>query len=107
MKHRGSSTSVPEVQQLLGANPIDANSIFVSTGGFTSAAISVARQNGVRLIDLSELVNLILTWYESMPNETKIAASSQKGLCADVSLWKGWCQSGSDIQEAKIGSVAQ
>ena len=71
VKHRGSSTSAPEVQQLLGANPIDANSIFVSTGGFTSAAVSVARQNGVRLIDLSELVNLILTWYESMPNETK------------------------------------
>ena len=71
VKHRRSTSSAPEIQQLLGANPIDANSIFVSTGGFTSVPVSTAKHNGVRLIDLSELVNLILRWYEDLPNETK------------------------------------
>ena len=32
VKPRKSSATAPEVQQLLGANPIDANSLFVSTG---------------------------------------------------------------------------
>lgn len=71
VKHRRSTSSAPEIQQLLGANPIDANSIFVSTGGFTSAAIGTAKHNGVRLMNLSELVDLILSWYEDLPSETK------------------------------------
>jgi restriction system protein len=71
VKHRRSTSSAPEIQQLLGANPIDANSIFVSTGGFTSAAIGTAKHDGVRLINLSELVDLILSWYEDLPSETK------------------------------------
>ncbi len=50
---------------------MDANSVFVSTGGFTSAAISTAKHNGVKLVDLSELVDLLLKWYEHMPSETK------------------------------------
>jgi restriction system protein len=45
-----------EIQQLLGANPIDANSLFVSTGGFTSHVEAVAKHKSVRLIDLEELV---------------------------------------------------
>jgi len=60
-----------EKPKLLGANPIDANSIFVSTGGFTSHAVKVAKHNGVKTIDLAELVQFVLQWYEDLPVETK------------------------------------
>lgn len=71
VKHRKASSSAPEIQQLLGANPIDANSLFVSTGGFTSQAETVAKRNSVKLVDLEELVNLIVQWYEQMPNDVR------------------------------------
>lgn len=78
VKHRKVAASAPEVQQLLGANPIDANSLFVSTGGFTAQARTVAKHNSVRLIDLEELVQLIVEWYEKIPNETKVLLPLQK-----------------------------
>ncbi|MEK4298886.1 restriction endonuclease [Oceanobacillus sp. FSL W8-0428] len=78
VKHRKSSASAPEIQQLLGANPIDANSLFVSTGGFTSQAEAVARHNSVRLVDLEELVDLVVKWYENMPNDVRALLPLQK-----------------------------
>ena len=78
VKHRKSSASAPEIQQLLGANPIDANSLFVSTGGFTSHAEAVAKHNSVRLVDLEELVRLIVEWYEKMPNDKRVLLPLQK-----------------------------
>lgn len=78
VKHRKSTTGAPEIQQLLGANPISANSIFVSTGGFTQAAVSTAKHDGVRLVDLSELVELILKWYEHLPSEKKLLLPLRK-----------------------------
>lgn len=78
VKHRKSTAGSPEVQQLLGANPLKANCIFVSTGGFTSQAITVAKQNAVKLIDLEELVQLIIEWYELMPNDTRALLPLQK-----------------------------
>ncbi|WP_338452569.1 restriction endonuclease [Niallia oryzisoli] len=78
VKHRKSSASAPEIQQLLGANPIDANSLFVSTGGFTSHAEAVAKHNSVRLVDLEELVRLIVDWYEKMPNDKRVLLPLQK-----------------------------
>ncbi|WEZ08871.1 restriction endonuclease [Priestia flexa] len=78
VKHRKSSASAPEIQQLLGANPIDANSLFVSTGGFTSHAEAVAKHNSVRLVDLEELVRLVVQWYEKMPNDTRALLPLQK-----------------------------
>ena len=71
VKHRKSSAGAPEIQQLLGANPIDANSLFVSTGGFTSHAEAVAKHNSVRLVDLEELVDLVMKWYENMPTDIR------------------------------------
>lgn len=50
-------TGAHEIQQLLGANPIDVNSLFVSTGGFTSHAEAVAKHKSVSLVDLEELVD--------------------------------------------------
>ncbi|MFC0297476.1 restriction endonuclease [Geobacillus jurassicus] len=78
VKHRKSAASAPEIQQLLGANPIDANCLFVSTGGFTSQAEAVAKHNSVKLIDLEELVNLIVHWYEEMPNDARALLPLQK-----------------------------
>lgn len=78
VKHRKSSASAPEVQQLLGANPIDSNCLFVSTGGFTSHAVAVAKHNSVRLVDLEELVNLFVKWYEHMPNDVRVLLPLQK-----------------------------
>lgn len=71
VKHQKSSAGAPEIQQLLGANPIDANSLFVSTGGFTSHAEAVAKHNSVRLVDLEELVDLVMKWYENMPTDVR------------------------------------
>ncbi len=78
VKHRKSSAGAPEIQQLLGANPIDANSLFVSTGGFTSQAEAVAKHNAVRLVDLEELVDLVVKWYEQMPNDVRALLPLQK-----------------------------
>lgn len=78
VKHRRNSASAPEIQQLLGANPIDANSLFVSTGGFTSHAEAVAKHNSVRLVDLEELVGLVVQWYEKMPNDKTAFLPLQK-----------------------------
>ncbi|WP_099159042.1 restriction endonuclease [Virgibacillus ndiopensis] len=83
VKHRKSSASAPEIQQLLGANPIDANSLFVSTGGFTSQAEAVAKHNSVRLVDLEELVDLVVKWYESMPNDVRALLPLQKMYVPD------------------------
>ncbi|XOK62056.1 restriction endonuclease [Paenibacillus elgii] len=69
VKHRNMAAGGPEVQQLLGANPIGASSLFVSTGGFTSQAKSVAQQHSVKLVDLTELVDLVVEWYEKMTAE--------------------------------------
>ncbi|WP_394174000.1 restriction endonuclease [Guptibacillus hwajinpoensis] len=78
VKHRKSTASAPEVQQLLGAHPIDANGLFVSTGGFTSAAEAITKQYNIKLIDLEQLVNMIVQWYEKMPNETRSLLPLQK-----------------------------
>ncbi|QDQ02314.1 restriction endonuclease [Lysinibacillus fusiformis] len=78
VKHRKSSASAPEVQQLLGANPLEAHCLFVSTGGFTSHAEAVAKHNSVKLVDLEQLVQLIVQWYEDMPNDARALLPLQK-----------------------------
>lgn len=67
VKHRHAASGGPEVQQLIGANPHGASCLFVSTGGFTSAAKASALHNGVKLLDLSGIVELINEWYDRMP----------------------------------------
>ncbi|MGE7717523.1 restriction endonuclease [Priestia megaterium] len=78
VKHRKASSSAPEIQQLLGASPFNANGLFVSTGGFTSQAISVAKQNNVKLLDLEGLIKMIIGWYDKMPNEARSLIPLQK-----------------------------
>ncbi|KGR83642.1 restriction endonuclease [Lysinibacillus boronitolerans] len=71
VKHRKSSAGSPEIQQLLGADPIQGNSLFVSTGGFTNQALAVAKHSAVKTLDLDDLVELVVEWYEKMPNEVR------------------------------------
>lgn len=78
VKHRKSSAGAPEVRELVGANPTNANNLFISTGGFTSTAVQEAKQNSVKLIDLEELVDLVVEYYEEMPNDTKSLILLQK-----------------------------
>lgn len=79
VKHRKVSASAPEIQ-----HPLDANSLFISTGGFTSHAEAVARHNSVRLVDLKELVKLVVHWYEKMPNEARALLPLQKVYVPEV-----------------------
>jgi hypothetical protein len=39
---------------------------------------AVAKHNSVKLIDLEELVNLIIHWYEKMPNDARALLPLQK-----------------------------
>ncbi|MBB6635684.1 restriction endonuclease [Cohnella thailandensis] len=57
---------------------MDASSIFVSTGGYTTSARSVAQQNGVKLLDLGEFTQLVYTWYEKVPIEAQQLIPLQK-----------------------------
>ncbi|SFA93844.1 Restriction endonuclease [Lentibacillus halodurans] len=78
VKHRKSTASAPEIQQLFWENSIDANSLFISTGGFTSQAEAVPKDNSVRLVDLEELVDLVVKCYEQMPNDVRLLLPLQK-----------------------------
>ncbi|WP_338043999.1 restriction endonuclease [Paenibacillus lutrae] len=66
VKHRRSASGGPEVRQLIGASPHGASCLFVSTGGFTAAARTAAQHNGVKLVDLAGIVELINEWYDKM-----------------------------------------
>jgi|GEM_PF-6860201 len=57
---------------------MDASSIFVSTGGYTASARTVAQQNGVKLLDLSELVQYVCEWYEKLPIASQQLVPLQK-----------------------------
>src|SRR5699024_5222499 len=78
VKHRKSTAGAREVRELIGSNPSNANNLFVSTGGFTRTAVQEAEHKSVKLIDLEELVELIVTYYEGMPNDTKSLILLQK-----------------------------
>ena len=71
VKHKNSTSGSSEIQQLLGATPIGESCIFVSTGGFSGPARNVAQQHGVKLLDITELTNLVMELYEQLPIETK------------------------------------
>lgn len=71
VKHWKKKVSSREVQQLTGAHPLEARSLFISTCGFTPNALHVASQASVRVVDLDELVRLVVEWYEEMPVDVK------------------------------------
>lgn len=69
--HRTQVTGSEEIRHLLGAHPLEANSLIVSTGGFTTSALRIAQQNNVKAIDLEQLGQLIVQTYEKLPNTTR------------------------------------
>jgi restriction system protein len=78
VKHWKRKVSSKEVQQLTGAHPLEARSLFFSTNGFTKNALEVANQASVRIIEIDELVEMIVEWYEEMPGEVKALVPLQK-----------------------------
>jgi restriction system protein len=68
VKSGTSSAGEPEVSQLLGSIESGEKGIFVSLGGFTSQALSKARNNSTRitLIDAARFVKLFLDHYETL-----------------------------------------
>jgi restriction system protein len=76
IKHRGSSTAVQEVRQLMGLLHKDGDvGMFVSSGGFTPDAKATARSSPVHveLIDLDRFIALWQDFYPKLSDEDKAA----------------------------------
>jgi restriction system protein len=76
IKHRGSSTAVQEVRQLMGLLHKDGDvGMFVSSGGFTPDAKATARSSPVHveLIDLDRFIALWQDFYPKLADEDKAA----------------------------------
>lgn len=74
VKHKGSSTPVKDIRQLMGLLQKDGDvGIFFSTGGFTPDAKTTARASHVHveLIDLERFIDLWRQFYEKMTDEDK------------------------------------
>lgn len=74
VKHRGQSTSVHEIRQLMGLLQKDGDvGIFMSTGGFTSEAKTTARSSHVHveLINLGRFIELWQEFYHKLSDEDK------------------------------------
>jgi len=74
IKHRGASSSVQEVRQLMGLLQKDGDvGMFVSSGGFTSDAKSTARGSHVHLelIDLERFISLWQDFYPKLTDQDK------------------------------------
>ncbi|MBK7394186.1 MAG: restriction endonuclease [Chloracidobacterium sp.] len=74
IKHRESTTPVPDVRQLMGLLQKDGDvGIFFSTGGFTPDAKSTARSSHVHveLIDLERFIDLWRQFYDKLSDEDK------------------------------------
>ena len=74
IKHRESTTPVPDVRQLMGLLQKDGDvGIFVSTGGFTPDAKATARGSHVHveLIDLERFIDLWRQFYDKLNDEDK------------------------------------
>ena len=67
IKHKGSSTNVQEVRQLMGLLQKEGDvGLFVSTGGFTPDAKSAARGSHVH-VELIDLDRFLILWQEFYP----------------------------------------
>lgn len=74
IKHKGSSTNVQEVRQLMGLLQKEGDvGLFVSTGGFTPDAKSAARGSHihVELVDLSKFIGLWQEFYGKLSDPDK------------------------------------
>jgi len=75
VKHRNASANVQELRQLMGLLTKDGDvGVFISTGGFTSDALSTARASHVHmeLIDQSRFLALWQQFYPKLNDEDKV-----------------------------------
>lgn len=67
VKHRKGQAGGPEIRELRGTLGATENGLFVSTGGFTSAAYREAeKQEKITLIDREQFVSLLLENYDKL-----------------------------------------
>lgn len=67
-KHKTGSISAPEVQQLVGTLAPGELGLFVTLGTYSKDARSIERQKqGLRLLTGEDIVSLVLTAYEKLP----------------------------------------
>jgi restriction system protein len=74
VKHREEPVSGPEMQQFIGAmNREGDRGLYISTGGFTSAARRVAERSTkpITLMGWEDFIQLFLDVYDRLDNETK------------------------------------
>jgi len=74
VKHRVGQVGAPEIRSFIGALRTGHKGLFVSTGGFSKEARYEADRSNVplTLVDLDELVNLIIQYYDSFTTETRV-----------------------------------
>ena len=69
-KHRTTTTSAPEVQQLVGTQGPGELSLFVTLGTYSRDALAIERQRpGLRLLNGEDLVSLVLDNYAALSEE--------------------------------------
>lgn len=69
-KHRTTTTSAPEVQQLVGTQGPGELSLFVTLGTYSRDALAIERQRpGLRLLNGEDLVSLVLENYATLSEE--------------------------------------
>ncbi|HWI53151.1 MAG TPA: restriction endonuclease [Symbiobacteriaceae bacterium] len=78
VKHRRESAGAPQIRELIGAEPLKAKALFVSTGGFTAAARTEARTKNVVILDLDDLVEKIGIYYDRLPSQTQAILPMQR-----------------------------
>ena len=73
VKHKKGSVGAPDVHSFLGGRSSNDRCLYVSTGGFTKDAHSVAMHTNIplTLIGIAELRDLLINYYEDLDSETR------------------------------------
>lgn len=81
VKHRKGNMGAPEVRKFIGGrDPLNDRCLYVSTGGFTTEAKYEAERSKVplTLVDIDDLVELLLDYYEEADTETRTLVPLRK-----------------------------
>lgn len=72
-KHRGGAIGAPAIRSFLGGRHKDDKGLYVSTGGYTKEAKYEAERASIpmTLLDLDDLVDSVVEYYEEMDSETR------------------------------------
>jgi len=73
VKHKNNPIGSKEIRSFIGALRPECKGVYVSTGGFTKEAFYEAERSNIpiTLIDSTELVNLIIQYYDNFDNEAR------------------------------------